>query len=223
MLNDNGDGTWRGSFQVPELHGQLLRNALEHLSSPRRLGRTREGQAVVDESAEALEGLSGADRQGLAFCELLEHLPTDGHSGNATTLVAHFDFDKLLAGVGAAQLDTGARISPGEVRRLACEAHLIPAVFGGPSLPLDLGRRARRHSPAQRVALSAVHDTCAITGCERPFAWCEIHHPHPWAAGGPTDLDNALPLCGYHHRRAHDPTFDLRHHASGDWRFHRRR
>lgn len=223
MLNDNGDGTWSGRFQIPELHGQLLRNALEHLGSPRRLGRTPEGRRVVDESAEALEHLSGAERQGLAFCELLEHLPTDGFAGNAITLLVHIALEKLRTGVGAGRLDTGARVSASEARRLGCEAGLIPGVFGGPSLPLDLGRKARLHSQGQRAALSAVHDSCAVSGCERPFAWCEIHHPDPWSKGGRTDLDNALPLCGYHHRRAHDSAFDLRRTATGDWRFHRRR
>src|SRR3954468_19575184 len=38
-LDDNGDGTWSGRFTVPELHGHLLKNALERLSAPRRLNR----------------------------------------------------------------------------------------------------------------------------------------------------------------------------------------
>ena len=71
-------------------------------------------------------------------------------------------------------------------------------------MPLDLGRERRLHTKAQRIALSGIHDTCAAEGCERPFAWTEIHHPESWARGGRTDLDNALPLCGWHRRRAHE-------------------
>ena len=41
-------------------------------------------------------------------------------------------------------------------------------------------------------------------GCDRPFAWCEIHHQHAWALGGLSDLANAVPLCHFHHRRIHD-------------------
>ncbi|MFZ5845942.1 MAG: HNH endonuclease signature motif containing protein, partial [Actinomycetota bacterium] len=59
-------------------------------------------------------------------------------------------------------------------------------------------------------------------GCERPFAWCEIHHPDPWSQGGPTDLTNALPLCGYHHQRAHDPHYTLTITPTGEARFRRR-
>lgn len=40
-LHDNGNGTFSGRFVIPELHGHLLRNVLEHLSSPRRLRATR--------------------------------------------------------------------------------------------------------------------------------------------------------------------------------------
>jgi hypothetical protein len=88
----------------------------------------------------------------------------------------------------------------------------------------DLGRERRLHSVHQRRALALTHDTCAVAGCQRPFAWCEIHHHRlAWARGGRTDLGNALPLCGHHHRRAHDTYWDLRQHTSGEYRFHRRR
>ena len=51
----------------------------------------------------------------------------------------------------------------------------------------------------QRMALATRYDECAAEGCDRPFAWTEIHHLRPWEAGGLTDLDNAAPLCGTHH------------------------
>jgi hypothetical protein len=95
-------------------------------------------------------------------------------------------------------------------------------VYGGASVPLDFGRESRWHSKAQRIALSGSYDTCAAEGCARPFAWTEIHHPEAWANGGRTDLDNALPLCGWHHRRAHDGRYDLRRMTSGEGRFRRR-
>ena len=148
----------------------------------------------------------------MAFTELLEHLPTDGHAANGTTLLITMDLDALQSGLGAARLETGDHLSAGEARRLACNAGLVPAVLGTASAPLDLGRETRLHTKAQRHALSLTHDSCAVTGCERPFAWTEIHHPHPWSQGGRTDLANALPLCFFHHRRAHDTHFDLRKH-----------
>ncbi|HET6563697.1 MAG TPA: HNH endonuclease signature motif containing protein [Marmoricola sp.] len=77
-------------------------------------------------------------------------------------------------------------------------------------------------SKAQWVALSAFHTTCAAEGCERPFSWCELHHLRPWSHGGPTDLANALPLCGHHHRRIHDDHYEHERTPAGQIRFRHR-
>jgi hypothetical protein len=228
-LADNGNGTFSGRFVIPELHGHLLRAALEALTSPAQLSRDRAGEPVRDEAVALRPGRNGSERLGHGFTELIEHLPSsaDGIAGgfarNALTLLVHVDHQHLLDGLASARLDTGVHLSAGEARRLACNAGLLPIVLGGASQVLDLGRERRLHSIAQRRALSVAHDTCAAEGCERPFAWCDVHHPHAWSRGGTTDLDNAVPLCGFHHRRAHDPRFDLTRLATGEVRYHRRR
>jgi hypothetical protein len=151
---------------------------------------------------------------GTAFVELLEHLPTDTLSGKvAATVVVTVDHDHLKAAIGSAHLDTGHDLSASEARRLACNAGILPAVLGGRSVPLDLGRQERFFTEPQRVALATVYDTCAAEGCDRPYAWSELHHEDPWAAGGRTDLSLAVPLCGHHHRRAHDPRYWHRVHT----------
>ncbi len=227
MLHDNGDGSFSGKFRIPELHGHLLKSTLDRLTAPRRLGRDKAGEPVVDESAPGHDwGANVYETFGAAFCELIEHLPTQGwsgHGGNGCEVIVKIDLDSLLTGLGTAGLDGGVAITAGEARRLACSAGLIPAVLDGESMPLDLGRTQRLHSRHQRRAYSLLHDTCAVAGCTRPFAWCEIHHQRlSWGHGGRTDLDNGLPLCGHHHRRAHDARFDLRRRPDGDWVFHRR-
>lgn len=226
-LDDNGNGTFSGRFVIPELHGHMLKAALERLTAPQRLSRNHAGELVTDDS---LPGggptLSGPERLGLGLTELIEHLPTEASGGFGrvgASILVHIDLQHLLDEVGAGRLDTGVHVSPGQVRRLACNAGIIPAVLGGRSEPLDLGFEARLHNAAMRRGLSILHDTCATEGCERPFAWCDVHHPHPWSQGGRTSLDNGLPLCGFHHRRAHDDRFTLRRLASGEVRFRRRR
>ncbi|HSV65116.1 MAG TPA: hypothetical protein VLJ59_04285 [Mycobacteriales bacterium] len=49
-------------------------------------------------------------------------------------------YDKLAAATGVGLLDSGDILPASQVQRLACDAHVIPAVLGGESLPLDLGR-----------------------------------------------------------------------------------
>ena len=219
-LTDNADGTFAGRFLIPELHGHLLRNYLERLSAPARLSRNKNGDLVDDPTIPGMgPTLSFTERMGLALTEMLEHLPTDGFGPVGADLLITVNLESLQTGLGHAGLDTGARISPGEARRLACNAGLVPAVLGSRSEPLDLGREARLHNTAQRRALALRHDTCAAEGCERPYAWCDIHHPHAWADGGTTDLVNGLPLCGHHHRRAHDARYRTTITAVGEMRF----
>jgi uncharacterized protein DUF222 len=223
QLSDNGDGTFSGRFTIPELHGHLLRTYLERLTSPRRLARTKAGELVQDDTLPAgAQNLSWTEKLGAGFLELLEHLPTHGHGPVGATLLVNIDLKHLRDGLASAHLDTGARISAGEARRLACGAGIVPAVLGGDSEPLDLGRERRLHTTAQRRALSLKHDSCATQGCERPFAWTEIHHDHPWGEGGETTLANGLPLCGFHHRRAHDDRFTMRRTPTDEVRFRRR-
>ena len=92
-------------------------------------------------------------RRGLAFAELLEHLPTDHlHTKSAATVVVTIDHTVLAGAMKAAHLDTDQALSAGEARRLACTAGILPAVLGTKSVALDLGRESRLFSEAQRVA-----------------------------------------------------------------------
>jgi hypothetical protein len=162
-------------------------------------------------------------RRGLAFAELLEHLPTDHlHTRTAATVVVTIDHTVLTGALQAARLDTGDQLSAGEARRLACGAAILPAVLDSRSVALDLGRESRLFSRHQALALGLRHDTCAAEGCERPYAWCELHHRQPWATGGRTDLVDAVPLCHHHHQRIHDDTYHHRTLPDGSLRFSRR-
>jgi hypothetical protein len=223
-LHDNEDGTFSGKFTIPEMHGHLLKAALERLSAPRRLNRNAAGELVVDDPLPTGgPSLNWSEQLGAAFLELLEHLPTAGHGGVAATLLVTIGLEELQARLGAARLDTGVAVSPGEARRLACEAGIVPMVLGGSSQVLDAGRTMRLHTEKMRQALAIRHDSCAAEGCERPFAWCEIHHPHAWSEGGHTSVDNAIPLCWHHHRRVHDERYRHRFTPAGEVRFSWRR
>ena len=103
--------------------------------------------------------------------------------------------------------------------RLACSAGVLPLVLSGGSVPLDLGREQRLFTRHQAIALSSQHEHCAAEGCERPFAWSELHHLRPWSDGGSTDLDNAVPLCGFHHRRIHDDHYTVTRAPDGSLRY----
>ncbi|MGY4721603.1 DUF222 domain-containing protein [Naumannella huperziae] len=96
-------------------------------------------------------------------------------------------------------LRTGARVSLASMRRLACDAGLLPVVLGGDGQPLDVGREHRLVTAPIRAALTVRDRGCVLPGCDRPPERCEAHHIVPWQAGGPTSLTNLVLLCRHHH------------------------
>jgi hypothetical protein len=125
------------------------------------------------------------------------------------------DYDIVSQTLGVGTLDTGERLPPESVRRMACDARLIPAVLDGAGQPLDLGRERRLFTGAVRRALVLRDGGCAFPGCDRPPKWCDAHHCVHWADGGPTCLDNGVMLCGYHHTVIHQDDWRVRIAADG--------
>ncbi len=103
----------------------------------------------------------------------------------------------------ASILGTDTLLSPGEARRLAAAAAVIPAVLDGQSQLLDLGRR-RTFTQPQRIAMAIRQGgLCNIEGCDRPATWCDANHRKPWSEGGRTSIDNGELICPRHHTLVH--------------------
>jgi hypothetical protein len=163
-------------------------------------------------------------RMGQALAELIERfaggdLPEAG--GMAATIVVTMTLDQLQGGPGAAQLDTGDRITAGQARRLACQAGIIPLVLGGKSVPLDVGRRRRFHDRYQRLVIQRRDQTCTVHGCDVPGWLCHFHHDPPWGQGGGTSVEHGRMLCPRHHHQVHDPSYQTTHRADGRVELHR--
>ena len=122
-----------------------------------------------------------------------------------TQLVVTMSVEALLGQLrGAGVCDNDAVLSPATVRRLACEAAIIPMVLGGRSEVLDLGRDERFFTRAQRRAIARRDGCCTFPGCTIPPQWCDVHHVRHWIDGGCTDLTNGALLCGRHHTVVHE-------------------
>ena len=65
------------------------------------------------------------------------------------------------------------------------------------------GGRVSRQIPGWLRRLVFARDGgCRFPGCGRT-RWTHGHHIIHWAEDGPTNLDNLLTLCGFHHRLIH--------------------
>jgi hypothetical protein len=127
-------------------------------------------------------------------------------------IVVHVDLETLQHGLhagGTCRTALGADLPVETVRRLACEAEILPVVLDGRSVPIDVGRSKRLATIHQRRALEAIHPTCAIPDCEVIFDHCNVHHIDYWENGGATDLNNMVPLCSRHHHAAHEGGWKL--------------
>ena len=212
-----GDGMTRGRFLLPVVQAGMLKAVLEGLASPRR-----NDPRIYDRDGEHCDAANGTlthnQKLGRAFCELIEHLPTEAmpqHGGLAATITVEIGLETLKNGLGTALLSTGDEMSASQARRFACNAQLLPIVFDGKSKILDLGLSKRLHSRYQRIAIAKRDKGCVWKGCDRPPSWCEVHHPQWWSRGGPTDLDNGALFCFYHHHLLHEGEWHARMAADG--------
>ena len=170
------------------------------------------------------ERLPTDQKLGQAFTEYVRRYPTNKlpqAGGLNATVVVTMTLETLLGGIKAAKLDTGEHISAALARRIACQAGIIPAVLGGKSEVLDLGRSRRFHSRAQRIKATIEQGGCIEEGCDAAPAFTQMHHPIPWALGGHTNRDGQM-LCPPAHRRIHDHRYTHQLLPNGKIRFHRR-
>ncbi|HEX7746717.1 MAG TPA: DUF222 domain-containing protein, partial [Micromonosporaceae bacterium] len=140
-------------------------------------------------------------------------LPDTG--GEPTQLVVTTAYDPLVGQLTAGTLDTGQELSAETVRRLACDAQILPAVLGRNGQVLDVARQRRPFTGAIRRALVLRDRGCAFPGCDRPPRWCAGHHIQHWSAGGKTSLDNGVLLCARHHRVIHHDGWQVHIAADG--------
>ena len=122
--------------------------------------------------------------------------------------------DALRSGLHRAGVtDSGEDLSAATLRRLACDAEIIPTVLNGKGRVIDVGRRTRRVGEALRCVLIARDEGCVWPGCDAPPSRCDAHHVKHWADGGPTNADNLALLCHRHHILLHEGGHHLQRHG----------
>ena len=170
-----------------------------------------------------LDGLTGAAKVALAAGSL----PATG--GLRPQVMVTIDYRDLLARFGHIdgtsdgdlQSTAGGPFQPGQamaqtgnllftgpvtastVRKIACDADIIPILLGSEGRILDIGRASRVFPPHIRKALTARDQGCAFPGCTIPAPWCEAHHITYWSRGGTTGTENGVMLCSHHHHVIH--------------------
>jgi hypothetical protein len=162
--------------------------------------------AVAAERSKADDGRTFDQLRADAFMRLVTATPVPGSRRPAELLVL-IDLATLRTGLhdtSVSETFDGQPPPPATVRRLACEANLIPMVLNSDGVAVDVGRARRLATADQRRALRAMHRTCAAPDCPVRFGDCDIHHLREWRDGGSTNLENLIPLCSKHHHLIHE-------------------
>ncbi|MET0134258.1 MAG: DUF222 domain-containing protein [Kibdelosporangium sp.] len=121
------------------------------------------------------------------------------HNGMKTEIALTVSLEALQNAVDGTVLPGGARLTVLEARRIACDAHVLPAVTGGDSQPLDVAVPGCVVPAHIRRALVSRDQGCAFPSCDRPASICHSHHIRGRLKGGPTQLNNLVLLCGQQH------------------------
>ncbi|MEV4461983.1 DUF222 domain-containing protein, partial [Microbispora sp. NPDC049633] len=90
----------------------------------------------------------------------------------------------LLGTAPGLLLATGQVLPIAGVHRLARTSTLVRLVMDADGQVLDMGRKVRLATPAQRRAVFARYATCWIDGCPLPATKCQIDHADNWSTGG---------------------------------------
>jgi hypothetical protein len=99
----------------------------------------------------------------------------DGHEtyGNSTATIP-----------GTGSFTFTGPVTAATVRKIACDADIIPVLLGSEGRILDIGRTI-------------------------PAPWCEAHHITYWSHGGTTGTDNGTLLCSHHHHLIHKEQWQI--------------
>ncbi|MDR2348124.1 MAG: HNH endonuclease [Bifidobacteriaceae bacterium] len=179
---------------------QLAKNAADAADHPYGVGRDFNRAALrVDALMRALRHDRACDRRARA-----------SQPPRLSVTVSLDQLRRGLAGGSVVSDPSQEALAPSDLRRMACDAGVIPAVLGGASAVVDLGRESRLVEAPLRRALDLRDGGCVFPNCFEPPHRCHAHHIVPWFLGGATDLGNLAYVCAHHHGIV-EPSRELTH------------
>ena len=136
---------------------------------------------------------------------LVEVCATSGdQTSTPPQIMVHADLEALTTETeGVTELGSGSLIANETARRLSCDA-VVETVITDDNIVVGVGRNTRTVPGwLRRLVCHRDGGRCRFPGCANT-AWIQVHHIQHWSHGGPTDLDNLILLCGFHHRFVHE-------------------
>ena len=202
-LSQTTDGIWRADGWLDAEAGLIVSTAITAF--------LRKADPVGDPLSESV-GRRRADALVDICRQALTH--ADKCAGTGTTMTRHtivvgLSHQQLLDGLGTAGVTGGRNLPAATARRMACDANIIPVVYGADSEELDYGRSRRTVTAGQRKALDIRDGGCIGPACDRPPMMTEAHHRLDWIKGGKTKTEELESVCLFHHHLLHEGGWTL--------------
>lgn len=174
---------------------EIIRSALDPLATPRA-----QSNGVTD-------GRTGTQRYLDALEELAKrHLDTatlPGRGGERPHVTLTLDETTWRTGNGLVETGWAGPIPVDQIDWMLCDATITPIRLDQHGIPRRIGAVSRTIPGWLRRTVTTRDRGCVFPGCDRPAAWCDLHHITPWHDGGPHQAQNLATLCGYHHKLVH--------------------
>ena len=146
------------------------------------------------------------------MADALDAITSTANSGGGKpfadiTVVAHINND---TGCLVAEIAGGDPLPPAVLEEINCNARFKGAIYDTKGALLWQGYSRRFVTQAQMDALIARYGGCFH--CKAHPDMCQAHHIEPVSQGGPTNIDNLVPICWDCHQKVH----------RYDWQIHTR-
>jgi Domain of unknown function (DUF222)/HNH endonuclease len=123
------------------------------------------------------------------------------------TVVVYSTLDE--GGCTASDIEGGPVLHPEVGRRLKCDARLQFVLTERSGNTLGIGRTSRNVPEWLMRALRHRDFGCTFPNCGTR-AFLQAHHIRHWEDGGPTDLNNLVLTCHFHHKLVHEFGWEVR-------------
>lgn len=156
---------------------------------------------TVREVEPASEGLP--QRLADALVALASGYIAEDAGPDRATVVVSTSLAALQSDELGCELEGSGVIHPEIARRISCDCRLQFVLRDGAGHAVGIGHASRNVPGYLRRELFLRDGGCTFPGCgTRRFV--DAHHIWHWEAGGPTDLDNLVLVCRFHHRLVHE-------------------
>ncbi len=121
-----------------------------------------------------------------------------------TQVTVFVDADTATGSTGEAgvYLQAGPRVGRQALEALLCDSTTEVIAVSQQGEPMRYGRGSRSiPPPLRRAIIRRDGNRCSIDGCDSRNR-LQVHHIIPWSKGGPTDPENLISVCWYHHHIA---------------------